>query len=33
MEAIFGQFFTAVIVGRMLGNIVTDKQDSGDNDA
>ena len=33
LEAIIGQFFTAVIVGWMVGNIVTGKQDTGEKDA
>ena len=33
LEAIIGQFFTAVIVGWMVGNIVSEQQDSGEKDA
>jgi hypothetical protein len=32
LEAIIGQFFTAVIVGWMVGNIVSEQQDSGEKD-
>jgi len=33
LEAIIGQFFTAVIVGWMVGNMVSEQQDTGEKDA
>jgi hypothetical protein len=33
LEAIIGQFFTAVIVGWMVGNIVSEQQDTGEKNA
>jgi hypothetical protein len=33
LEAIIGQFFTAVIVGWMVGNVVSENKESGDEDA
>ena len=33
LEAIIGQFFTAVVVGWLVGNMVTDKKDPGKDNA